>query len=247
MHAEVILSGEEQFDEQVILYFDGTIDYRQLTENILIQEQNFTKRDLVSYSGKEEIGNVISEWVTESERDITPFYVVTGSGEQFDQFAIEEFPDICDAYWTQEQSDAVYLGHAMELFSLDGQENGNKTAFYPVILNGTIVSVLVVYLDANTMILGWQMDPNKASRLNVLKAYTSPDAPVRIGYNRNNLIAVTGGDYDLLQSDFMLNEEVDVSLIPPVNMDNYSVVDVMESLCSTRTADVSDWTITDTK
>lgn len=67
-YAEVILSGEEQFDEQVILYFDGTIDHRQLTENILIQEQNFTKRDLVSYSEKKEIGNIIPEWVTERRR-----------------------------------------------------------------------------------------------------------------------------------------------------------------------------------
>lgn len=63
-----------------------------MTENILIQEQNFIKRDFVSYSGKEEIGNIIPEWVTESERDMTLFYVVTGSDEQFDQFAIEEFP-----------------------------------------------------------------------------------------------------------------------------------------------------------
>lgn len=31
-YVEIILSGEEQFDEQVILYFDGTKDIRQLTD-----------------------------------------------------------------------------------------------------------------------------------------------------------------------------------------------------------------------
>ena len=31
-YVEVILSGEEQFDEQVILYFDGTIEIQQLTD-----------------------------------------------------------------------------------------------------------------------------------------------------------------------------------------------------------------------
>ena len=31
-YVEVILSGEEQFDEQVILYFDGTKEIQQLTD-----------------------------------------------------------------------------------------------------------------------------------------------------------------------------------------------------------------------
>ena len=31
-YVEIILSGEEQFDEQVILYFDGTKEIQQLTD-----------------------------------------------------------------------------------------------------------------------------------------------------------------------------------------------------------------------
>ena len=31
-YVEVILSGEEQFDEQVILYFDGTKEIQQMTD-----------------------------------------------------------------------------------------------------------------------------------------------------------------------------------------------------------------------
>lgn len=204
-------------------------------------ETEFYRKDFVSDSTKEEIGNVIPEWVTESERDMTPFYVVTGIDEQF---AMEEFPKICDAYWTQEQSDAVFLGHGVAVFNLDGQENGNKMVFYPVILNGTIVSVLVVYLETDTMTLGWQLDPNNVNLLNDLRAHTSPDVPARIGYNRNNLIAVCGSDYYLIQGDFMMNEEVDISLIPPADMNKYVVADAMELFCGTRTADVSDWTVT---
>ena len=37
-YVEVILSGEEQFDEQVILYFDGTVDMKQLP-NTEVAEQ----------------------------------------------------------------------------------------------------------------------------------------------------------------------------------------------------------------
>lgn len=48
---EIILSGEEQFDEQVILYFDGTKDIQQLTD---------TKEDYISGDELDE-SRVISE------------------------------------------------------------------------------------------------------------------------------------------------------------------------------------------
>ena len=34
-HAEVILSGDEQFDEQIILYFDGKKERKQLTDETI--------------------------------------------------------------------------------------------------------------------------------------------------------------------------------------------------------------------
>lgn len=34
-HAEVTLSGDEQFDEQIILYFDGKKKRKQLTEEAI--------------------------------------------------------------------------------------------------------------------------------------------------------------------------------------------------------------------
>lgn len=52
-YVEVILSGEEQFDEQVILYFDGTKDIQQLTDIAVdyIFAYNVSTKDVVS-SGK---------------------------------------------------------------------------------------------------------------------------------------------------------------------------------------------------
>ena len=35
-YVEVILSGEEQFDERVTLYFDGSVDMQQITEELFL-------------------------------------------------------------------------------------------------------------------------------------------------------------------------------------------------------------------
>lgn len=42
-YVEVILSGEEQFDEQIILKFDGTIDMKQLTDTEITEQENDEK------------------------------------------------------------------------------------------------------------------------------------------------------------------------------------------------------------
>lgn len=42
-YVEVILSGEEQFDEQIILKFDGTIDMKQLTDTEITEQENDKK------------------------------------------------------------------------------------------------------------------------------------------------------------------------------------------------------------
>ena len=48
-YVEVILSGEEQFDEQVILYFDGTVDMKQLPNTEVAEQENDTS---VEYTTK---------------------------------------------------------------------------------------------------------------------------------------------------------------------------------------------------
>ena len=68
---------------------------------------------------KESIGNAIPQWVM-TNKDHTPLYVVTSSDiGRFNEFAKANFPAFCDRAWTQEQSDAVYLGNGIELFELD--------------------------------------------------------------------------------------------------------------------------------
>lgn len=37
-YVEVILSGEEQFDERVTLYFDGSVDMQQITEELFLDQ-----------------------------------------------------------------------------------------------------------------------------------------------------------------------------------------------------------------
>ena len=48
-YVEIILSGEEQFDEQVILYFDGTVDMKQLPNTEVAEQENDTS---VEYTTK---------------------------------------------------------------------------------------------------------------------------------------------------------------------------------------------------
>lgn len=52
-YVEVILSGEEQFDEQILLYYDGRKERKQLTENReVVQEASIEEIDLRSYFGE---------------------------------------------------------------------------------------------------------------------------------------------------------------------------------------------------
>ena len=50
-YAEVILSGEEQNDEQIILYFEGTVDSKQLPDTEVAEKENDTS---VEYTTKTE-------------------------------------------------------------------------------------------------------------------------------------------------------------------------------------------------
>ena len=96
---------------------------------------------------REAIGNQIPQWVSDADWD-KAFYVVTSSDiDKFDAFAKEDFPTICDPGWTQEQSDAVYLGQGIEMFELDSGKQLNRFVYYPVIMNGVIVSGYQVYED----------------------------------------------------------------------------------------------------
>ena len=191
---------------------------------------------------KEEIGNVIPDWVVETVNS-EPLYVITENLKDFDDYAVSEFPDICDAYWTQEQSDAAYLGQGIRNFQLDDKQLDIVSVDYPVILNGHVVSILTVYRIEGSDELHWQLGPNIANEWNSFIGKTDEASPILFGFNNNNGIVLQGGSYYVLAEDYVERKPVDTSTIPVINKADYSVVNVLEPLCTERTADVSEWVI----
>lgn len=178
-----------------------------------LQKAEYQYRELPMME-EEPIGNQIPDWVTREERDDS-FYILGKSGmEEFDEYAAEVFPTYCDAQWSQEQSDAVYLGRGMYCFALDEQPIENIFVYYPVILQGTIVTTLLIYQDVETQEFGSQMGPNFMNELNSLAQLTTKDVPAAIGFNNGNLIALAGTDYYVLSEEKMFRKEAEASEIP---------------------------------
>lgn len=189
----------------------------------------------------EEIGNQIPQWVMDADWD-TPMYVMSSPDiDKFDNYAKENFPVFCDWGWTQEQSDAVYLGQGIGIINLDGGTRKYRAVYYPIILNGVIVSIYEVFEDIDNQELHFQAAPHFVNELNVLMSMTSADTPLTLGYNNDNLIGIIGDTYYILDIDHMYHKQVDVDEIPAIENDRYTVVNVMESLCVERIADVEDW------
>ena len=189
----------------------------------------------------EEIGNQIPQWVMDADWD-TQMYVMSSQDiEKFDNYVKENFPVFCDWGWTQEQSNAVYVGQGIEIINLDGGMRESRAVYYPIILKGVIVSIYEVFEDIDSQELHFQAAPYFVNELNVLMSMTSADTPLILGYNNDNLIGIIGDTYYLLDVDHMYHKQVDVDEIPAIENDRYTVVNVMESLCTERTADVEDW------
>lgn len=201
----------------------------------------------------EEIGNQIPQWVSESGWEL-PMYVMTSAEhEAFDDYAKTIFPSYYDDGWTKEQRDSVYLGQGIEMYQLDKAAQELRIFYYPVILNGVVVSGLIVYEDLNSHEMGWQGDPQLMNPLNALiqqMAQFNTETTLLLGYNNNNAIAIIGkyngsdtgtvwNDYYILDIDHVENKEVDTKAIPIKDVTGGIVVDAMEPLCTERTAD---WT-----
>lgn len=74
--------------------------------------------ELPKAEDREPIGNEIPQWVSDADWN-QPLYAISSADiESFDAYAQENFPNYCDVGWTQEQSDAVYLGQGIKMFSL---------------------------------------------------------------------------------------------------------------------------------
>jgi len=83
-HAEVILSGDEQFNEQIVLYFDGRKEIKQLTD-----KEEYTETGDIN-----EIEGITSQSVYESEsenqEEINPQTVYAGEPESQDDMESDE-------------------------------------------------------------------------------------------------------------------------------------------------------------
>lgn len=197
---------------------------------------------------KEEIGNQIPQWVSDADWSL-PLNVMTSADlDKFDDYAKRIFPDYYDDGWTQEQSDRVYLGQGIEMYNLDDTVPENRMVYYPVILNGVIVSGLQVYENLENHDLGWQAGPHLVNSLNALMqqmAMFDTETALLLGYNNNNTIGIIGNFvgsnvgiswnyYYILDIDHVEHKEVAVNKIPSIESD--SCIDVMEALCTERTA-----------
>lgn len=189
----------------------------------------------------ESIGNTIPEWVENIHWDKALYAVTSSDLEVFDKYMSDIFPTLSDPKWTQEQSDSVYLGKGIKLFVLDDSKEINSIVYYPVILNGVIVSGCKAVLCGDEMSV--QLSPVLANRLDLIMDLTSQDTPLILGYNNSNTIAIIGDTYFVLEEDHMLRAQADLDLIPDIEIN--SIVNAMDVFSSERTANVSDWVMSD--
>lgn len=61
----MILSGEEQFDEQIILYFDGTVDMKQLPDTEVAEQENDTSVEYTTKPESIDLGETNQKNITE--------------------------------------------------------------------------------------------------------------------------------------------------------------------------------------
>lgn len=204
-------------------------------------------------SQEKEIGNQIPQWVSDVDWAF-PLNAMTSTDlDKFNDYAKSVFPLYYDDGWTQEQSDKVYLGQGIEMYDLDDTVPENRIVYYPVILNGVVVSGLQVFEDLDSHDLGWQAGPHLANPLNALiqqMAMFDTETTLLLGYNNNNTIGIIGSfggssvgtiwnNYYILDIDHMEHKEVDTKVIPIKEVTG-GVVDVMEPLCVERTAGLAE-------
>lgn len=208
-----------------------------------IPANSLTLGELAEPEDKERIGNQIPQWVSDADWDKSLYAVSSPDIERFDAYAREDFPSYCDAGWTQEQSDDVYLGQGIEIFVLDDTEQIYRIIYYPVVLNGVIIGGYQVYEQLDNQQFAMQASPFLANELNAMMDLTSKDTPLILGYNNDNLIGIIGETYYILDIDYMEHKEVAVDKIPVIEFD--ACMNAMEVLCAERTANIDDWIMID--
>lgn len=195
----------------------------------------------------EKISNDIPRWVFANECDNTPLYVATAENmNDMMAYAIQEFPSLCDSHWTQEQSDDVYLGQGIQCYVLDDSEvhySITTVTYFPIIYNGTIISMMMVYETSDKGGFAIQLAPYFVNEINILAKMTSENTPLYIGLNQGNIIGIIENTVYLLQPDYGTWREINTEIINLNKLTNVKVVSAKDVLTDERTADVSDWNV----
>ena len=177
---------------------------------------------------KEEIANKIPAWV-DSNKDQSPLWSITLPDEQregFDAEAISFYKGLRDPDWTEEQSDAIYLGKGMYCTTLNKNTTPFETMKYPCILNGVIVSWLSVSKDVDGSYIP-QLGPIHVNEVDLLKSKTSKEQPLRMGYiNGHTVIIIENNVYDIFQAP-MSDKKIDLNAISDLD-ENLHIVNIME-------------------
>ena len=211
--------------------------------NSSVYVNSLVQGELVDNGNYEQISNQIPQWVMNTKWN-TPFYAATSSDiTMFDAYAKENFPSFCDAQWTQEQSDAVYLGKGIEMFQLDNQRQINRIVYYPVILNGAIVSGYQVYERLGENEIGSKASPFLVNQLNSIMSLTNENTPLILGFHNDNVIGIVGDTYYVLDVDPMTHKEIEPDEIQVVSTD--VCINVMEVFSNERNTNVEDWVVID--
>lgn len=214
-----------------VLLITGCRDSKSMSESY-----SLTLGELKESEDRELIGNQIPQWVSDANWN-KPLYVVSSSNiEHFDDFALENFPDYYDDGWTQKQSDTVYLGQGIEMFTLDDATQINRIIYYPVILNGVIVGGYQVCEQLENQEISMQASPLLANELNLMMDLTSEETPLILGYNNDNTIGIIGDTCYILDIDHMFHKNVSLDKIPVIDFS--TCVNAMKVLCTERTANI---------
>ena len=207
----------------------------EITDN---NANSFKLGELAEVGDREQISNKIPQWVSDVSWN-KPLYAVSSSDiERYDTYAIENFPRYDDDFWTQEQSDTVYLGQGIELFPLGDEPDAQlcRLIYYPVILNGVIVGGFEVYEILEEQYISFQASPLLVNELNAMMDLTSEETPLILGYNNGNTIGIIGDTYYVLDIDHVYHREVEADKIPAIEFN--TCVNVMEVLSADRTLKV---------
>lgn len=127
------------------------------------------------------------------------------------------------------------------MFAMDGKTNHYLTPYYyPIVLNNTIVSMLMVYEEDA---FRWQLAPYFVNERNILRGGTSAQSPMYLGVNHHNIVGVVEDRHYVFEPDYVGHNEME-----DLRLDGARegvILDAVAYQCDVRRAKVQDWTTID--